>query len=152
MASRCDFELLMIGKAFWGSLPGVRSRSVEWSEAEEAELLARCHAGIMPLPDEPFARGKSAYKLIQYAGAGLPSLASPVGENTRVILPGKTGFLCSSPEEWGNALEALIRDEELRNAMGCSARERAEEWSLKRHAARVIDFLFPENAEKELKV
>ncbi len=152
MASRCDFELLIIGKAFWGSLPGVPSRSVEWSEAEEAELLARCHAGIMPLPDEPFARGKSAYKLIQYAGAGLPSLASPVGENTRVILPGRTGFLCSSPEEWGKALEALIRDEELRNAMGRSARERAEAWSLERHAARVIDFLFPENAKKELKV
>ena len=148
MASCCDFELLMIGKAFWGSLPGVPSRSVEWSEAEEAELLARCHAGIMPLPDEPFARGKSAYKLIQYAGAGLPALASPVGENTRVIVPGKTGFLCSSPEEWGKALETLIRDEGLRNAMGRNARERAEAWSLERHASRLIDFLFPEDAKR----
>ena len=148
MASSCDFELLMIGKAFWGSLPGVPSRSVEWSEAEEAELLARCHAGIMPLPDEPFARGKSAYKLIQYAGAGLPSLASPVGENTRVVIPGKTGFLCSSPEEWANALDTLIRDEELRNTMGRNAREEAEAWSLKRHAARLIDFLFPEEAAR----
>ena len=147
MASRCDFELLMIGKAFWGSLPGVPSRSVEWSEAEEAGLLARCHAGIMPLPDEPFARGKSAYKLIQYAGAGLPSLASPVGENTRVILPGKTGFLCSSPEEWVKALETLVRNEELRSSMGRNARERAEAWSLERHAARLIDFLFSEDAE-----
>ena len=148
MASSCDFELLMIGKAFWGSLPGVPSRSVEWSEAEESGLLARCHAGIMPLPDEPFARGKSAYKLIQYAGAGLPSLASPVGENTRVILPGKTGFLCSSPEEWVNALDALIRSKELRNTMGRNAREEAEAWSLKRHAARLIDFLFPEEAAR----
>ena len=150
-ASRCDFELLMIGKAFWGSLPGVPSRSVEWSEAEEADLLARCHAGIMPLPDEPFARGKSAYKLIQYAGAGLPALASPVGENARVILPGETGFLCSSPEEWEKAFRTLAENEELRNAMGRSARERAEAWSLKRHAARLIDFLFPEEAERNEK-
>ena len=144
MASCCDFELLMIGKAFWGSLPGVPSRSVEWSEANEAELLARCHAGIMPLPDEPFARGKSAYKLIQYAGAGLPSLASPVGENTRVVVPGKTGFLCSTPEEWGEALATLARNEELRSTMGRSARKEAEAWSLECHAARLIDFLFPD--------
>ena len=146
MTACCDFELLMIGKAFWGPLPGVPSRSVEWSEAEEADLLARCHAGIMPLPDEPFARGKSAYKLIQYAGAGLPALASPVGENCRVIVPGRTGFLCSAPEEWGSALKTLAGNEELRSTMGRNARGKAEEWSLKRHAARLIGFLFPDDA------
>ena len=144
MSRVCDFELLMIGKAFWGSLPGVPSRSVEWSEAEEAGLLARCHAGIMPLPDTAFARGKSAYKLIQYAGAGIPALASPVGENARVVVPGETGSLCRTPEEWCDALRRLAEEPELREAMGRRARLKAEEWSLKRHAARLADFLFPE--------
>ena len=70
-----------------------------------------------------------------------------MGENTRVIVPGGTGFLCASSGEWAEALETLTRNEELRNSMGRTAREKAETWSLKRHAARLIGFLFPGSAE-----
>ena len=142
MAEVCDFELLIIGKSAWGPLPGVPSRSVEWSEETEAELLARSHAGIMPLPDESFAKGKSAYKLIQYAAAGIPSLGSPVGENNHVIRHGETGFLCASPQEWCNALKKLCADAVLRKNMGAAAHSLAADWSISKHASRVADFIF----------
>ena len=141
MTACCDFELLMIGKAFWGPLPGVPSRSVEWSEAEEADLLARCHAGIMPLPDEPFARGKSAYKLIQYAGAGLPALASPVGENKVVVRPGENGFAASTPDEWRAALSSLASDAGMRKKLAANARKDSENYSVSRIAPLIADFL-----------
>ena len=141
MAESCDFELLMIGKSSWGSLPGVPSRSVEWSEADEAELISRSHVGIMPLPDESFARGKSACKLIQYAAAGIPSLGAPVGENCQVIEDGATGFLCRTPEEWCRNLQQLAADPALRKQMGKAARNKAVEWSLEVNAGKLIPFL-----------
>ena len=141
MAECCDFELLMIGKSSWGTLPGVPSRSVEWNEADEAELISRSHVGIMPLPDESFARGKSAYKLIQYAAAGIPALGAPVGENCQVIEHGKTGFLCRSPEEWCCYLQKLAADAALGKQMGAAARNKAAEWSLEVNAGKLIPFL-----------
>ena len=141
MAECCDFELLIIGKSSWGPLPGVPSRSVDWSEASEAELICRSHLGIMPLPDDAFARGKSAYKLIQYAGAGIPALGAPVGENCRVIDEGETGFLCRTPEEWCQKLQLLAADENLRYSLGAKARSKAAEWSLKSNSEKLISFL-----------
>ncbi len=148
MAEQCDFELLIIGKKSWGPLPGVPSRSVEWSEETEAALISSCHAGIMPLPDDDFAKGKSAYKLIQYAGAGLPALGSPVGENCKVIAEGVTGFLCSTPEEWSSKVQLLASDPRLRRSMGEAARQRSEKWSLEFHAQKLIEFLTASPGEK----
>ena len=54
-------------------------RFENWSQERETDLLPRCHAGIMPLTDDEFSRGKSAFKLIQYLASGLPLIASPVG-------------------------------------------------------------------------
>ena len=144
MAEQCDFELLIIGKKEWGALPGVPSYSVDWSEEKEAELLSRSHVGIMPLPDDAFAKGKSAYKLIQYAGAKLPSLGAAVGENCQVIQQGKTGFLCRTEDEWCQKLSKLFHDAPLREQMGKSARQEAVKWSLETNARNMIQFLFPD--------
>ena len=141
MAEQCDFELRVIGKSAWGPLPGVPSRSVDWSEESEAELISRSHAGIMPLPDDTFARGKSAYKLIQYAGAGLPAMGSPVGENCKVIQEGVTGFLCATPEEWIEKVKLLAADPQRRKSMGEAARKRSELWSLEANAQKLTAFL-----------
>lgn len=141
MAEATDFELLVIGAPDFPDIPGVAIRREAWSDGNEAELLCRAHVGIMPLPADAFARGKSAYKLIQYCGAGLPAIASPVGENIRVILPGETGFFATAPEEWASALLTLRNDSWRLREMGAAARRRAEEFSLHRYAPVVADYL-----------
>ncbi|MPN27052.1 hypothetical protein SDC9_174479 [bioreactor metagenome] len=116
-------------------------RFEEWSADGEGGLLARCHAGIMPLPaDDPFAAGKSAYKLIQYLAAGLPSIASPVGENRRVLRPGETGYFASSPEEWADALR-LLRDDASRERMAAAARRLAFDYSTEKYGPVYAEFL-----------
>lgn len=119
-----------------GSAAGVESRP--WSEASEVRLLQEMDIGIMPLDDTPFARGKCAYKLIQYMACGLPVVASPVGMNAEVVDHGVTGFLASTDKEWREALDTLAADPDLRRRMGEAGRRKAEaEYSLGRHGPRV---------------
>src|SRR5262249_10574343 len=115
---------------------------VPWSEAEEGRELARCHVGIMPLVDGPWERGKCGYKLIQYMAAARPAVASPVGASTSIVIPGKTGFLASSMEEWIAVLSGLATDRERARTMGLAGRQRAEEmYSLQVRAPKLIEVL-----------
>jgi glycosyltransferase involved in cell wall biosynthesis len=97
-----------------------------WSEATEAQDVARFDCGIMPLPDEPFERGKCGYKLVQYMACGVPIIASPVGVNTEIVKPGENGYLAQSCDEWVAALEAIAAHPDDARELGRSGRERAE--------------------------
>lgn len=107
-------------------LPGVNVETIAWSESTEVSLMQQFDVGIMPLPDEPWARGKCGFKLIQYMACGLPIVASPVGVNCEIVEQGINGFLAQTPEEWQNALLTLLRDKVLRERMGLAGRQKVE--------------------------
>jgi glycosyltransferase involved in cell wall biosynthesis len=113
-----------------------------WSEAGEIAAVQAMDIGVMPLPDEPWARGKSGYKLIQYMACGLPVVASPVGVNVEIVDDGENGLLATSPDEWRAALEQLIASPDRRRAMGKLGRTRAvEDYSLAAHAPRLVTIM-----------
>jgi glycosyltransferase involved in cell wall biosynthesis len=113
-----------------------------WTEETEVEAISQFDVGIMPLSDTPFNRGKCAFKLIQYMGCWKPVIASPVGENVRVVEHGSNGFLAASPSEWMDALERLYADSALRQTMGRVGRGKIErEYSLQVMAPRVAEIL-----------
>lgn len=132
-AREVDFDLKVIAGKNLPPIPGVRMHFADWSTETEVQELKTCHIGIMPLPDDAFARGKSAFKLIQYLGAGLPAIASPVGENCKVVTP-ETGFLAGTEEEWLNAIRRLAQDRKLLRQMSEAAHERAYEYSQIKYA------------------
>jgi len=115
-----------IGAGHASLFDGLNAETPEWSEQEEAKLLADCDLGILPLPDDEFARGKCGFKLIQYMACYLPVVASPVGVNREIVEHGRNGFLASNPEEWYAALSRLIVDRNLRQSMGRAARDKVE--------------------------
>lgn len=113
-----------------------------WTEGTEVEEMSRFDVGIMPLTDTPFTRGKCAFKLIQYMGCWKPVIASPVGENVKVVKDGVNGFLANSPSEWIAALHHLYADVTLRQVMGKAGRAKIErEYSLHVTAPRVTEIL-----------
>jgi glycosyltransferase involved in cell wall biosynthesis len=125
LASERDVELWTIGAN--AEAPGLRTISVPWSEATEAEAIAACDIGIMPLHDSCWERGKCGYKLIQYMGCGLPVVASPIGVNREIVTEGETGFLAPDAAAWKVKLQMLIDDPELRLRLGRAGRLRVEQ-------------------------
>lgn len=120
--------------------PGVRR--LDWSAENEVALIQGMGIGIMPVPDEPWARGKCGYKLIQYMACGLPVIASPVGANTEIVEHGKTGFLAPTDHEWREAINVLAADPALRREMGAAGRRRAERlYSAAVHGPRLADMV-----------
>lgn len=88
--------------------------------------VASFHVGILPEPDDPWTRGKGAFKALLYMAAGIPVVASRVGVNTEVVVDQQTGFCVDSPDDWMDALTRLLNDERSSQAMGACGRERVE--------------------------
>lgn len=115
---------------------------VTWSEAAEVAALARADIGIMPLPDDPWTRGKCGFKIIQYIALGLVPVASAVGANKDIVAHGKDGFLCRTETEWKQALLAAIDDVALRRRIGAAARAKAvAQYSVASQAGRLAAIL-----------
>ncbi len=93
---------------------------VLWSSATEADALAGAHIGVMPLSDDAWARGKCAFKLLQYMAAALPCVASPVGANTEAVIDGYNGFHAANVHEWQQSLDKLLRSPQLRAQQGAN--------------------------------
>lgn len=143
MLTTTDGELLVIAKKDLEkeAIPGLNMHFVDWSEKIEAELLKRSHVGIMPLTNDSFSRGKSAFKIIQYFAAGIPVIASPVGENTKVIEDSINGLLASTPEEWEGAAVSLKINHGLYKKITSGAKESASQYSVAHWAPTYCDFL-----------
>ncbi|MBM3522556.1 MAG: glycosyltransferase family 4 protein [Alphaproteobacteria bacterium] len=111
-----------------GDRPGLDPSfaSLSWSEDTEVAAITGFDIGIMPLPDDRWARGKSGFKLIQYMAAGKPVVASPVGANRDLVEDGRTGLFATSGPDWTAALVRLLDDAALRASMGVAARAKAQ--------------------------
>lgn len=141
LGRRVPFRLLVIGGGEV-NLPGVEVESRPWRSETEVQDLWDMDIGIMPLPDEPWAHGKCGMKAIQYMGVGLPAVVSPIGVNRNIVTPGIDGDHATTDEEWLQALERLLRDDEVRRRMGAAAyRTVTSRFSAEAHAPRVAALL-----------
>ena len=96
---------------------------LEWHPGVES-TLAQFDVGLAPLADEPLARGKCAYKMLQYGAAGLPSVATPLGANGYV--GAQLGVVPAEGDaQWTDAILGLLGlSAAERSAIGRHARER----------------------------
>lgn len=125
-------KVISSGRQSLGILDPMVDR-VSWDKQTFSSHLTSADIGIMPLEDSPWARGKCAYKLLQYAATGLPMIASPVGMNARVLELGK-GIAVEKPGDWADALiQAINEGASIRQSRGIAARSMiAAEYSFSR--------------------
>lgn len=95
----------------------------KWTDETEVEELNKMDIGIMPLPDDEWAKGKCGLKGLSYMACGIATVMSPVGVNTEIIDHGVNGYLATTDEEWLKYLSILIEDVNLRNKLGNAGRE-----------------------------
>jgi glycosyltransferase involved in cell wall biosynthesis len=96
-----------------------------WSQQTEVTDLAVFDIGIMPLPDDEWAKGKCGFKALQYMSMEVATVASPVGVNPLIIQHGVNGFLAKEGE-WLGVLTQLIENKALRMELGREGRKTVE--------------------------
>lgn len=124
-----DAQLLLISNEPWkpALIPMDRIRFCPWTPQDETRLLHEMTVGLMPLPDDPWTRGKCSFKMLQYMAAALPVIVSPVGMNQQVLEKGYIGLSAQTEDQWLDALEALYRDRSLCGTMGKTGRQVVEQ-------------------------
>ncbi len=105
------------------SIEGLDFENIAWSLERQGAEIARFDIGIMPLSEDPFSRGKSAYKLLQYLAAGVPSVCSPVGMNAEVAGVDEYCLTAADNPSFASKIISLLDDCELRTKIGGKGRE-----------------------------
>lgn len=122
--------------------PGLTVINKPWSLADEAQDVMSFSVGIMPLPDDPWTRGKCALKALQYFAACIPVVCSPVGTNLDVVEHGRNGYFAETEEDWVARLEELLRDHQTRRRLGSAGRDLVErEYSVEANLHAMLEVL-----------
>jgi len=93
---------------------GLTTERVTWTEATEADQLTRLDAGLAPLADNRWTRGKCGLRLLQYLAAGVPAVASPVSVQSEIIDHGAC-LAARTNDEWVDRLWDIRVDPDLRS-------------------------------------
>lgn len=105
---------------------GFRYEHIPFRMGEEPSVVRQFDIGLLPLPDEPFSRGKSPIKLLQYFASGVAVVASPVGACATMLEEGKSAWLARAPGDWISHLTKLIQDTVARRDTARAGRIRFE--------------------------
>ncbi|WP_366946715.1 glycosyltransferase family 4 protein [Roseiflexus sp.] len=93
--------------------------------------LAEADVALMPMRDTLINRARGLAKLLELMGAGLPIVASRVGQAAEYLEHGVSGWLVP-PENPGALAEAVLRligDADLRQRLGIGAQYAARQYS-----------------------
>jgi glycosyltransferase involved in cell wall biosynthesis len=117
----------------------IECRTHPWSPQTDREDFADLDIGLLPLKDSEHDRGKSPFKLLQYAAAGLPIVATPVAIDQEVMRPGMCFLPATTEQEWLETMVRLVDDVDLRARLGAEARATVRRHYS--HAAYANEFL-----------
>lgn len=109
------------------ALPPGQVEFQAWSAEMEAGATADMDIGLMPIDASPWSLGKCSYKMLLYMACGVPVVCSRVGMNREVLALADVGLGVDSAEDWVQALQALMYDDERRLTMGRAGRAVVEQ-------------------------
>ena len=95
--------------------PSIDTFTTKWDKETEIDELNNISIGVMPLPNDEWAKGKCGFKGLQYMALKKACVMSPVGVNSEIITSGENGFLADTHQEWYEKLKQLIDEPVLRS-------------------------------------
>jgi len=122
LAERYSFKLLVIGGSEYKRDVKFEIEFVPWSLETEVENLYRIDIGLMPLTDDAKSRGKGGFKLLQYMGLGIVSVASAITINKQIVDDGLNSLLVYDWDEWEYKLTLILKNQINLQQMGSMAR------------------------------
>ena len=143
LSEKLEYNLLIIASR---ALEKIKIENVsmtfyDWDPEQEVNLMNRSHIGIMPLDEDEFSKGKSAFKIIQYFACGLPVVVSGIGENKILIKNGVNGYQVNTDEEWLEKISEIYNDKDLYNSISNHNRGMAKEYSIQKYFSIYKEFL-----------
>lgn len=100
--------------------------------------------GIAPLVDCNFNRSKSNLRWLEYSALGIPTIATDISHFSQSITPFHDGILIKDNDltKWQEAIELLIVDKNLREAIGHRANKRVKkDFNVARNAPKYLRLL-----------
>jgi glycosyltransferase involved in cell wall biosynthesis len=120
---------LMCSEEIWNlfeKLPRHRKkRTIPGSVGKYYDFLSGIDIGLIPLKDTAFNRSRSDIKFLEYAAAGVVSVARRLDPYLETIVHGETGLFFNSPDEMIYSLDRLIGDNGLIERVSGAARQYA---------------------------
>lgn len=95
-------------------LPGLEFDYLPFVQAGEPLAVSQFDIGLLPLPEEPFARGKSPIKTLQYFSCGVAVAGVPVGATGEIMVDEVNSLFIDAGRDWLTALKMLIESAALR--------------------------------------
>lgn len=119
----------------------LKINNIPWNIDKEIENLLKIDIGLMPLNGRHFEKGKCGFKLIQYMGLGLVSIASDVGVNSLIINDNTDGFLVEG-NNWKKKIEEVISLKHNFSEIGDKARIKIQtQYSFKSNTKEYLELL-----------
>lgn len=143
LTKKYNIKLKVIGDSKF-AIDGVKVEAFSWTEEKEIDHLKTFDIGLYPLPDEEWVLGKSGLKALQYMALGIPTIATAIGANFRVVEEGVTGLLVNPNDEkgWVKAIEEIISDPEKYSQFSTNGRKKVElNYSLKSNLKHYLNAL-----------
>ncbi|WP_018341400.1 glycosyltransferase family 4 protein [Cytophaga aurantiaca] len=141
-----NFKILVFGVDEC-RIEGLDIEVVPFHQTMEVPTLQRLDIGLYPLPlDEQWVYGKSGLKALQYMALGIPTVATSIGANLRIIENNESGLLVTSKEEWLFVLKQLLDDSQMRKRIGLNGNKKVvAEYSIhanKHIYLKILDSVF----------
>jgi glycosyltransferase involved in cell wall biosynthesis len=136
-----NVRMRFLGTAHPEGLPLDRGRVDfrDWTTdiSEHYRRISRFDVTLAPLKDTVFNRSKSALRVIESLGLGVPVIASDVPAYRAWVEQGVTGYLVRTSEGWRESM-LMLTDPALRAAMGEAGRKAAADWIIENNIHKWI--------------
>lgn len=119
LSKKMKFQLNLIGfdQNEFGKLAHLNVNFIKWDATTELEEINKFDVGIMPLENTRFNQGKCGFKLVQYMGCSLPTIATPLEANVK-INRNKKNLYAITTEDWVNAIEKVFHNQDYFREVG----------------------------------